>query len=328
MWLDKQTGHRSKNNSKVDLLFIIIIMIVTYYVASSFELAETWLEWTVSREHYQLDELIFVLLSLSFSLMWYSHRRYKELQNTLQHNIIISNTLENKNKEISTLLSENRSLISHITHAREVERNELASELHDIFGQHLAAIEVNATVASNYSKDNEKLSPILKNIHVSAHRLIQVTRSKLRSIKPPNLDVIGLTDSINELMSQWTHSFPDYQVDIELDINDDWIKYDTALTVYRCLQEGLSNIVKHAIASEISIKITTETTASNQKTLWLVLKDNGVGISSNVSVHSGLGLIGMRERITAISGHLSIYPAETTGTVLIIKLPIHSTTLI
>lgn len=315
----------SKNSihtkNKIDLVFIVFITIGTYLIAGYFELAEAWLEWASAKEEYQLDEIIFVFLAQSICLIWFSHRRYQELKATLEHNLAISAKLESKNIEANTLLSQNRELIKHITQVREAERNELATELHDVFGQHLAAIEVNAAVASKYS-DNDKLKSIIETIQTSANCLINVTRSQLRTIKPPNLEYIGLTAVIEEFISQWHVSFPDYELTLSININDEWVDYDTALTFYRCLQEGLSNIVKHANAQRISVIINTDL-ENRQKTLNLTLEDNGTNsFSADTDLDKGLGLINMRERVTALSGQLDMHPAESQGTVLVLTIPL------
>jgi signal transduction histidine kinase len=314
--------HQNKNNSKLDLLFVVAVTIITYIIAGYFELAENWLHWTDSKEKYQLDEIIFVLLAFSLSLIRFGYRRNKELQLILKKNVEISTTLKESNIEISNLLSQNRALIKHNNQVREEERSHLASELHDVFGQHLAAIDVNATVAYQHSLNDKKLNSTLKTIKKSANYLIDVTRSELNNIKPPNLDAVGLSATIEDLITQWLLSFPMYELTISIDVNDEWVNYDTALSVYRCLQEGLSNIVKHAEADTISINLVTNSTQDNQKEIKLTLQDNGIGFDSNTSLGKGLGLISMRERITALSGEFGIFPAEKQGSTLMMTIPL------
>ena len=320
----KATSKASKNKSIIESLLITIITISSFIIAAHFELAEKWQEWASPNENYQLDELIFVFLTLSLCLIWFSHRRYQDLKVSLKHNIAISTNLENKNNEIVTLLSQNRELIKHITQVREMERSELARELHDVFGQYLAAIDVNVAVACKYTQNDAKLNPILKTIQTSATHLIEVTRSQLQSIKPPNLQCVGLSASIDSLISQWQVSFPTYKLTISIDVHDDWVNYDTALSIYRCLQEGLSNIVKHAHATVISIALFTQENQIGPNEIKLLIQDNGVGFSSNKASHTGIGVIGMRERINSLSGEFSVSPVAPQGTLIKIKIPLHS----
>ena len=193
----------------------------------------------------------------------------------------------------------------------------------------MAAIEVNVAVAAKYTKDDEKLSPILQTIHTSAAHLIEVTRSQLQSIKQPSLQKVGLSASIDSLISQWLVSFPNYQLSISIDVEDSWVNYDTGLSIYRCIQEGLSNIVKHAKASTISISVLTHqnkvTAELVEKEIVLIIKDNGVGVSSSKKSGSGFGIIGMRERVSALSGEFAIEASQPTGTEIHIKVPLQTT---
>ncbi|PHS26180.1 MAG: two-component sensor histidine kinase [Methylophaga sp.] len=316
----------NKSNTKFDLTIVITLAIVTYLIASYFNLSERWFDWTHSEEYqlelYQADEIIFVLLVLSASLIWFSRRRYTELQSILQQNIAITLTLKKNNREVAELLTQNRALIKHITQVREAERSHLASELHDVFGQYLAAIDVNASTALKQTKADDKTYPLIKTIQDSANYLREVTRSQLRSIKPPSLESIGLSAAINELLAQWLISFPGYQLSLSIDVNDEWVEYDTALTIYRCLQEGLSNIVRHASASRISIDLATQLNPALENEIRLMLQDDGIGLDPAVSLGKGLGLIGIRERVTALSGHFHLYPAKPQGTALVLIIPL------
>lgn len=309
----------------IEATLILIVTVSSYFIAAYFELAENWQSWASPNEHYQLDELIFVFMTLSLCLVLFSHRRYKDLKIALKHNIAISTNLEKKNIEIVTLLSQNRELIKHITQVREMERNELAKELHDVFGQYLAAIDVNAAVACKYTQGDEKLNPILQTIHTSTAYLIEVTRSQLQSIKPPSLESVGLSASINSLVSQWQVSFPSYKLTISIDVHDDWVNYDSALSIYRCLQEGLSNIVKHAQATTISIDLFTQEKNVGPNEIELIIQDNGIGLSASKGPSAGIGIIGMRERINSLSGEFTVSSAEPQGTVILIKVPLVTT---
>lgn len=322
MSLVKSSLLGNKNNSKPDLIIVAIATIMTYLVTGYLDLAEQWLAWTNSKESYQLDEIIFVLLVLSLGLMWFGQRRYNELQTTLQHNLEITTTLEENNLDIAKLLEQNRALVNHITQVREAERNHLASELHDVFGQYLAAIDVNAAVALKQTIDDKKLHSILETIQDSANYLRNATRSQLHSIKPPSLESVGLSASIEDLLSKWLMSFPTYDLSISIDVNDKWVNYDTGLTIYRCLQEGLSNIIRHANANKISIMLVTQSRLDAKNEIHLTLQDDGIGLDPNTSLGKGLGLIGIRERINALSGQFNLYPATSQGTVLMLNIPL------
>lgn len=322
MPINKPCQKANRNKRIREISTIAFISIGTFLLAGYFDLYEAWQEWAKPNEDYQLDELVFAFLALSISLSYFSHRNYKRLQITLKKNMAISATLETINTEVVALLTQNRGLIKHITQVREAERNALATELHDIFGQHLAAIDVNITVACKYSQLDDKILNILNIIQTSTSYLIDVTRSQLQSIKPPNLESVGLSAGIESLVSQWLVSFSSYKVKLSIEVNDELVNYDVALTIYRCLQEALSNIVKHARAYNIDIELRTYSYDGINNEIILIIQDDGIGFTPNDDFSNGLGLIGMRERITALSGRLSINDAEHHGSLLKINIPL------
>ena len=311
-----------KNRGIIDLAIIVVLSLLTYFVAGYFDLAERWINWAALGEFYQLDEIIFVLLVLSSGLMWFGRRRYMELQETLQRNLEIKTKLERQNSDNAKLLIQNRALIKHITQVREAERNLLAAELHDVFGQYLAAIDVNASVAIKYQTDDPKLQGILKTIQDSASYLRNVTRSQLRSLKPPGLESVGLSASIEDLLSQWQMSFPNYELTITIDVDDQLVDYDIALTIYRCLQEALTNITRHAEASKIDIDLLTQKKSSQRNQISLMIRDDGKGFDHNEGLGKGLGLIGIRERVHALQGQFNVHQADPHGTVLSLTIPL------
>jgi glucose-6-phosphate-specific signal transduction histidine kinase len=301
-----------------DLLVIAVLALLVYWVAGYFDLAERYIDWTALGELYQLDEIVFVLLAICLGLIWFSLRRIRELKHILLHNLTMQHNLRKTNQHISQLLENNRALVKHIALVRESERQHLATELHDVFGQHLAAMDANLTVATNLNEDS-KLSEILVAVMDSTTHLRTLTRDKLRNLKPPILKSIGLSGAVQELLHDWRLSFPDISVTAELDIHDEQLDEDVALTLYRAIQEGLVNISRHAHADTVFLKL-EEQHHQQQHSLHLLLEDNGKGVLSD-SKDKGMGLIGVRERTEALDGHFSLSPASPTGTRLQITIP-------
>lgn len=314
---------RSKKRAWADLLLILLASILTWIVAGSMDLAERWINWAALGEHFQLDEIIFVLLVSCFGLMWFGKRRFVELENVLNQNLQIQLSLEKKHNEISLLLQQNRALIKHITFLREAERNQLAGELHDVFGQHLAAIDVNASVGLQKISAENPLYKTLMMIRESTDFLRNVTRSKLRSIKPPGLEKVGLTASIKDLIAQWQESFPDFKLKHQLNLDDNLIDYDCSLTLYRCLQEGLVNISRHANATVITLKMQMASDAEAGG-VWMQLTDNGRGFQDDELIGKGMGLIGIRERVNALNGQFELKSEPENGTEITIQIPLHA----
>ncbi|AFJ03263.1 signal transduction histidine kinase, glucose-6-phosphate specific [Methylophaga frappieri] len=302
---------------------ITLASAVTWILAGSFDLAERWINWAALGEHFQLDEILFVLLVSCIGLMWFGKRRFAEIQKVLDQKMQIQHSLEKKHQEASELLQQNRALIKHITLLRESERNQLAGELHDVFGQYLAAIDVNASVGLQKTAKESPLFKTLTTIQESADYLRNVTRSKLRSIKPPGLDKVGLTASIEDLISQWLSSFPNLQLKHALDLDDESIDYDTSLTLYRCLQEGLVNISRHANATYIDLTMNMDQQGGTP-TVCMRLSDNGQGFEANNLIGKGMGLIGIRERVNALGGEFALKSEPNNGTEIMIVIPLNA----
>lgn len=313
---DKQRMHQ-------DTLLVLIVTLLTYLVAGYFDLAERYIDWTALGEIYQLDEAVFVLLSGCIGMIWFSYRRRSELTKSLQTNLAMQNELQQTNQHISQLLDENKALIKHTALVRESERQHLATELHDVFGQHLAAMDANLTVALNVT-DNDDLHTMLQSVMDSTTHLRSITKNKLRNLKPPILKSIGLSGALQELFQDWQQSFPEISLSSLLSVEDDILDEETALTLYRAVQEGLVNVSRHAQATEVSIvlnEISPSLLAGNTS-LHLRLSDNGKGLPPKEPI-KGLGLIGIRERVEAQSGTFSLVTASPQGTQLELTIPLN-----
>ena len=305
-----------------DAIVVLIVTLTTYLVAGYFELAERYIDWTALGEIYQLDEIVFVLLAGCLALIWFSVRRLREQAATLQNNIVMQQQLRETNSDISRLLQENQALINHMTEVRESERHYLATELHDVFGQHLAAMDANLTVAKHLAADNnDNFQQVLDSVISSTTHLRELTRNKLRQLKPPSLNSIGLSGAVRELVSDWqqTHDKTDVELDIALDVAQP--SEAVSLAIYRALQEGLVNISRHAEASLAEVRL-WQSHDNSTKVVNLTLKDNGRGLPEQPhSPGKGLGLVGIRERSHALGGQIEIKSGSPTGTQLTISIP-------
>lgn len=302
-----------------DVLVVLIASTASYYIVTFFEFSERYYYWTSAWEQYQLDELIFILLFITLALTWFSVRRLQETRYVLANNLKMQEKLEHKNREISQLLAKNIAMMRRLVVIRENERQHLATELHDVFGQHLAAMDANL-IAAQYTVESEsKTYEILQSVLSSSHFLTELTRNKLRDLKPPSLKNLGLTGAIEELVEQWKLTFTEHYLSYHLDINDELISEDVALTLYRAIQEGLVNIVRHAQAKNISITVSSSHHHDQLEKISLVLTDDGKGFESDANM--GIGLVAMRERSYSLNGEFSISSRKPHGTQIIINLP-------
>jgi PAS domain S-box-containing protein len=208
-----------------------------------------------------------------------------------------------------------RQLARQVVSAQEAERRRLARELHDEAGQVLIGLkytldELLAEIPPDLEPVREKFRQLLGKIDA----LNQQLRALAYGLRPPMLDVAGLNLALNSLCRETNgknHLRISYS-GVELPNLSDEI----GITLYRCVQEGLTNILKHARASEVLVRLERLRPGEIRLSLW----DNGSGFEPETAP-KGLGLNGMEERFKLLGGQLKISSTLGHGTQLEAWLP-------
>jgi two-component system sensor histidine kinase UhpB len=213
---------------------------------------------------------------------------------------------------LGTTLGEKRQLAERVVSLQDRERKEIAHELHDEFGPYLFALRAHASALMRLS-DMDKPDARALGRHAGAileqvDALQQFNRRILEKLRPVGLAELGLREALSVLLRLWREANPD--IDIEMTIADPLGEADEAvdLTVYRVVQEALTNVFRHAHAS--MVKVTIESAAPpiamsiGGSCVWVRVRDNGQGI--NPAQRLGLGLVGMRERVWALGGMFTV----------------------
>jgi two-component system sensor histidine kinase UhpB len=213
-------------------------------------------------------------------------------------------------------LQRNRDLTQAIRTRIEHEHRSLAQELHDELGQHVTAIK---SMAVSILRRENCTDPVVvstsRQIAKSADSIHTTIRQILVSLRPASLDQFGLTDAIDDLVSDWRINHPGISFvlnggDMPVDISP-----EISTATYRIVQEAITNAVRHSRASNIQINMT----ASPDK-LEVVIEDNGDGLEHN-AVH-GFGLTGMKERAFALRGSLQIGSGDNGGCLVLLTIPL------
>ncbi|WP_455222780.1 PAS domain S-box protein [Kaarinaea lacus] len=222
------------------------------------------------------------------------------------------------------LLQQNRELTNQLFQLQEEERRHIARELHDEFGQWLTAIHLNAQSISQLDQDGlDDIHASARIIDESAMQMHSDIRNLIHRLRPALLDELGLSDSLQELVSQWQVQHPEIKCNLECQEDLQNFSDRVNITLYRVVQESLTNVAKHSAASEVNIKLYTKTDVSvlnNQ--IELIIEDNGKGVRKSAARMS-FGLPGMRERIIAAGGNFSFNTSKGTGTRIEAKLPLN-----
>jgi two-component system sensor histidine kinase UhpB len=143
----------------------------------------------------------------------------------------------------------------------------------------------------------------------------------LNRLRPVALGRTTLTELISELILTFERRHPDKRFERTFADLPTSFGEDIDLTLYRCVQEGLTNAVRHGSPSLVSVSMSAEE-AQAGRSVRLRITDDGVGISDNAAL--GYGLAGMRERVRALSGTLVIETMQPAGTALNVTLPVRS----
>ncbi len=211
-----------------------------------------------------------------------------------------------------------RNLSAHLQQAREEERIAIAREIHDELGQQLTGIKLDVSWLKN------KLEEVLPENSDRAQRLIENINKTINDVRkiashlrPGVLDDLGLEAAID-----WQSNQFETQTGIKCNLHIDSVKSDYGkginTSVYRIYQEALTNIMRHAKATEVNTYF-----SEKNNTLILEVIDNGVGISDNQKNNSfSLGITGMRERAFTVNGSFNLYKQKEGGTKLKVTVPV------
>lgn len=202
------------------------------------------------------------------------------------------------------------------TLAATLERDRIAREIHDSLGHSLMALQVQLELSEClHLSDPAQASKSLRIANQLALQCIKDVRRSVQGIRA--IGHFNLQQSLQTLLQQ-TAAHQNLTVHQQLHLPDR-LPTQTSQQLYCIIQEGLTNICKHAHAQEINIS-----SNYNQQHLWLELQDNGQGFVERADRHHGFGLRGMRERVHLIGGRLEIQSSIGQGTKIQVVIPYDS----
>jgi two-component system, NarL family, sensor histidine kinase UhpB len=217
---------------------------------------------------------------------------------------------------------ENRYLAQQSLAIQEAERRLLARELHDELGQSISAINAVAASMTGESKGSSTgaADPAAGAIADISSHIYTVLRRMLRRLRPVVLDEFGLVAALGELVDGWNERHPQAFCRLETRGRLDDIGGDTLnIHLYRIAQECLTNVSKHAAASEVTVEL-ERLPGPAGNFIRLSVRDDGAGFEAGS--RRGLGLLGMEERVAALKGRLAVDTAPGKGTDVVIEVPL------
>jgi signal transduction histidine kinase len=203
---------------------------------------------------------------------------------------------------------------------QENERLRIARELHDTLGQSLTLLQLGLDGVAQSSFDKDGLRQRIVALKVLATDVGRDVSRLAWEIRPTALDDLGLQTAIRSLLETWSER-ANIRFDLHIAIDEQRLPIDTETTLYRVLQEALTNVVRHAGATKVTVILTG---ADRQVTM--VIEDDGRGFGDGAAdpppLLRRLGLVGMRERLSMVNGSIELETGPGRGTTVFVRVPV------
>jgi len=222
---------------------------------------------------------------------------------------------------LASMKAENSRLSTRLITAQDDERRETALNLHDEVGPYLFGLKANATSIAKSSKGSA-VEARAREMLTMIEGLQAINRSILNRLRPMALGQVPLVDLLAALVEERIRQHPEISIEFSADGLHPTYGESIDLTVYRCVQESLTNVVRHAKAQRVRVTLAhkRDPAANDPSRLVLAIADDGCGIKFDAP--KGLGVQGMQERVQALGGEFRLDGAAGRGTVVGIEIPL------
>ncbi|GLI95679.1 ATP-binding protein [Methylocystis echinoides] len=218
---------------------------------------------------------------------------------------LIAEAVNDLAERLAQTAAERTALTKRLFEVQEEERRALARDLHDEFGQCLtatlafaASIEAGASERLDLAEDARSISRVAK-------RMMTTLREALARLRSQDLEELGLEACLVQLVAGW-NARPQSHAKVHLDLAGNFkaLPRAVSISIFRIAQECITNAMRHGRANDIRLRI--ESGAWNDGQIAMTVEDDGGGDPASVKASAGHGILGMRERIAALGGSLSI----------------------
>ncbi len=278
---------------------------------------------------YGLDMQVGLVL---YSVVGFSSILFSELMHSANRRAeAIANELKSKQMNLEqeillrqTVEEERISLLRRFVSLQEEERRHISRELHDHCGQEIIALQLGIKRAVNIieTEDQKEAIACFQEVIENLDRLSREIHDLAFDLRPPSLDELGLHTAIGSFLELWSQRV---QITVDFECRN-WdeqrLTSETSLTLYRVLQEALTNVVKHSKSTHVSIVLEIQRDLAIE-----IVEDQGIGfdidaLGEKSLIRQPLGLLGMKERLASVGGSLEIEAASGKGTTLFARVPI------
>jgi two-component system sensor histidine kinase UhpB len=213
---------------------------------------------------------------------------------------------------LGTAVEDKRQLAERVVSLQDVERKEIARDLHDEFGPYLFALRAHTSSLTRLADTSE---PDLKALrrHIGAmsdqvNALQQFNRRVLERLRPAGLAELGLTDALAALTRLWRETHPGVVIETSISPSLGARGETAELTIYRIIQEALTNVFRHAGATRVDVRVEPAASfpagTAGTEAIMVSVRDNGAGLPADHK--QGFGMLGMHERVLALGGTMTV----------------------
>jgi PAS domain S-box-containing protein len=223
------------------------------------------------------------------------------------------------NAQLERSRVELQQLTERLETTREEERARLAREIHDELGQQITGLKMSTAWLEKHLGSGDSPERLQKKTHEMSEiidAMLQTVRHITTNLRPTVLDHFGLREAV-EWLARDFKSWSGLELTVTTTVDNQLPSNEVKLTIFRMLQEALTNVVRHAHASRVDVTLDHE-----QGNLICRVQDNGQGMVDSARKAGSLGLIGMRERARLVGGTLSIESVPGQGTTITVTIPL------
>jgi two-component system sensor histidine kinase UhpB len=270
------------------------------------------------------------LTGLAAGLAELEHRRYRVRLERPQPTelAIITDRFNALAEALEATLAENQSLNRRLITAQDDERRRTALDLHDEVGPSLFGLKAHAASMAKAAEALPEgaatdMTARVHDLNAIIDHLQAINRGMLNRLRPMSLGQLPLADVLSELVSGRTREYPQIRFSFAAEGIERSYGEPIDLTLYRCIQEGLTNVIRHADATSVDVKIVTALGgAAAEASVILTVRDDGRGIDPLAP--KGLGSLGMKERVECLGGDYAVESERGRGTSLRVVIPLRA----
>ena len=227
-------------------------------------------------------------------------------------------------RSLRRVTEDNHLLIDKLISVQEAERKEIARELHDEFGPSLFGIRADVSCILRWSRSGEvrfrEIEERALSIAELADSIQRINSRMLDRLRPLVLDHLGLPEALRQLVSAWQERYPSILWKLDVPTTIALPDEDVSLTLYRVVQESLTNVVRHAEARSVEVSVQIQGPGGTGRGIAVLVCDDGRGFPRELRL--GFGLLGISERIRGRDGRLQIGSSPSGGALIEAFLPL------